>query len=72
MHESGSSHFFRLLECLRNIFTCFQQQFENGLIDFCLTLFKFEAWLIPDDSRSWESPEKADNVWRLFIQIMLR
>ena len=23
------------------------------------------------DSRSWESPEKADNVWRLFIQILL-
>ena len=27
---------------------------------------------IPGDSRSWESPEKADNVWRLFIQILLR
>ena len=26
----------------------------------------------PGDSRSWESPEKADNVWRLFIQILLR
>ena len=25
----------------------------------------------PDDSRSWESPENADNVWRLFIQILL-
>ena len=24
------------------------------------------------DSRFWESPEKADNVWRLFIQILLR
>ena len=24
------------------------------------------------DSRSWESPEKVDNVWRLFIQILLR
>ena len=27
---------------------------------------------LPGDSRSWESPEKADNVWRLFIQILLR
>ena len=26
----------------------------------------------PGDSRSWESPEKADNIWRLFIQILLR
>ena len=26
----------------------------------------------PGDSRSWESPEKADNVWWLFIQILLR
>ena len=26
----------------------------------------------PGDSRSWESPEKADNVWLLFIQILLR
>ena len=26
----------------------------------------------PGDSRSWESPEKADNVRRLFIQILLR
>ena len=26
----------------------------------------------PGDSRSWESPEKPDNVWRLFIQILLR
>ena len=26
----------------------------------------------PGDSRSWESSEKADNVWRLFIQILLR
>ena len=24
---------------------------------------------IPGDSRSWESPEKADNVWQLFFQI---
>ena len=27
---------------------------------------------VPGDSRSWESPEKADNVWRLFIQILFR
>ena len=27
---------------------------------------------LPGDSGSWESPEKADNVWRLFIQILLR
>ena len=27
---------------------------------------------LPGDSRSWESPEKTDNVWRLFIQILLR
>ena len=26
----------------------------------------------PGDSRSWESPEKADNVSLLFIQILLR
>ena len=26
---------------------------------------------VPGDSSSWESPEKADNVWRLFIQILL-
>ena len=25
----------------------------------------------PDDSRSGESPEKVDNVWQLFIQILL-
>ena len=24
------------------------------------------------DSRSWQSPETADNVWRLVIQILLR
>ena len=27
---------------------------------------------LPGDSRSWESPEKADNIWQLFIQILLR
>ena len=26
---------------------------------------------VPGDSRSWESSEKADNVWRLFIQTLL-
>ena len=26
---------------------------------------------LPGDSRSWESPEKEDNVWRLFIQTLL-
>ena len=26
----------------------------------------------PGDSRSWESPEKANNVRQLFIQILLR
>ena len=26
---------------------------------------------LPGDSRSWESPEKEDNVWWLFIQIFL-
>ena len=27
---------------------------------------------LPGDSRSWESSEMADNVWQLFIQILLR
>ena len=26
----------------------------------------------PGDSRPWESPEKTDNVWQLFSQILLR
>ena len=26
--------------------------------------------MVPGDSRSWESPEKEDNVYRLFIQIL--
>ena len=43
MHESGGGHFYRLLKFLRNIFTYFLHQFENGPIDFSLTLFQFEA-----------------------------
>ena len=27
---------------------------------------------LPDDSKSWESPNEADIVWRLFIQILFR
>ena len=46
MRESGGSHISRLLECFKNIFTYFQHQFENGPIDFCLTLLKFGAWLV--------------------------
>ena len=34
-------------------------------IDYRLSLI-----LIPGDSKSWESPDEADIVWRLFIQIL--
>ena len=27
---------------------------------------------LPGDSKSWESPDEADNVWQLFIQILFR
>ena len=29
------------------------------------------SYTLSGDSRSWESLEKADNAWRLFIQILL-
>ena len=29
------------------------------------------SYTLSGDSRSWESLEKADNVWQLFIQILL-
>ena len=33
----------------------------------------YTEWLpLPGDFRSWESSERADNVWRLFIQILFR
>ena len=36
------------------------------------TYLTFVSEQIPGDFRSWESPVKADNVWQLFIQILLR
>ena len=32
----------------------------------------FQVGYFSGDSRSWESREKADSVWRLFILILLR
>ena len=43
---------------------------ENLMLPGVDSLFE-SADSLPGDSRSWESPEKADNVWRLFIQILL-
>ena len=35
----------------------------------CLCEIEYSSY--PAGSRSWESPENADNVWVLFIQILL-
>ena len=32
----------------------------------------YQTITLPGDPKSWESPDEAEIVWRLFIQILLR
>ena len=41
------------------------QRFSKLLVTIALAF-------IPGDSKSWESPDEVDIVWKLFIQILFR
>ena len=58
-----------VLQFLCNVIPC-KFTSKNGFHCYLCSLYA-RACLLPDDSMAWESPEKADNVGRLFIQILL-
>ena len=48
------------------------QKFESYPLTFCMasSILMFANPSLPGDSKPRESPDEADIVWRLFIQIL--
>ena len=52
--------------------TCYSNESNKNWFLKNRVIWEVDVHNLPGDSRSWESPEKADNAWRLFIHILLR